>query len=487
MVELISGRICRLRIAEGQMHRMERIIYHRYPTREWGCFFLFGYRSCSWGAALSVVEIFPPQAGELNRQSHIFEPSPGYIKRAAQLAMDTGLCLGVVHSHPEGCSTSPSLLDDDMDSYLADTQGGYTKFRPYLSIILSKTDDQVSFSGRCWLDGQWLDVKSLEIVGIRLKKHLSYRHHPSERDIRDPSRERLGDALGEASHAALRSAKIGIVGCSGTGSPAFERLVRAGVGSFVIVDPKPFKASNLERMAGSYHRHLGKSPAKVAMLRELANEIDPSIKVMAIVGNALDDLVLDQLLDCDIVLSCTDTNHSRAFLSDIGCHYLLPVIDVAVGFDGKDSRVSEQVVEFVLYGGEFPCAHCDERIDSYWMSVELMDEQTKQERREDAAKFEGDGAQYWRGEPPQLLTVGYLTGMVGDMLAGYTIGMLTGCFEMPSTRFQFDITMPNLGCVSASRIVDSECHCESCRGKADAAVAWRSVARPIHWPRPVFL
>src|ERR1019366_2615605 len=74
------------RIEAERRHALERLLFARYPRREWGTFFLFGYRKTAWGMALFFVEPLPPQAGDLDRTSGIVEFRTRYIARAKDTA-----------------------------------------------------------------------------------------------------------------------------------------------------------------------------------------------------------------------------------------------------------------------------------------------------------------------------------------------------------------------------------------------------------------
>ena len=184
------------------------------------------------------------------------------------------------------------------------------------------------------------------------------------------------------------------------------------------------------------------------------------------------------------MLGCTDTQHSRAALGDFAAHYLLPSIDVGVVFEGSNGAVRAQVAQFTQFRPDMPCGFCDGMIDPIRLAVELMTDEEKQMRREAACMAQAsgvDGAQYWRGEPPQLITVGYLTSTAGSLAAGYAIGWLTGKFQMPHSRFQFDIAAPGFGFVDVERKRADTCSCRRTIGFADQARADRSVSKPDHW------
>lgn len=295
---------------------------------------------------------------------------------------------------------------------------------------------------------------------------------------------RLTELIG-ARVARLPNAVVGVVGCSGTGSPAVHVLVRAGVRRFVLVDPDIFAPSNLERMHGSTWEDLKSSPPKVDILRRLILGINPDAEVTVIRGNVLDEKVLDQLLRCDLVLGCTDSQHSRAALGDFSSHYLLPCLDVAVLMRAKDGKLTEQVGEIARYTADEPCPWCLGRINQKALAYELMTDAERVQRSQaaaDAVKRGVDGEQYWGDKPPRELTVGFMTTAVGALQAGYAETWLLGAGTMPHQRFQFDLGMPMLGVVPAEKPRRPECSCNRTKGWGDQARADRSVNKPPHWP-----
>ena len=46
-----DGRIGLLRIRKADQDALEKHVFRRYPDREWGTFFRFGYRRTGWGVA----------------------------------------------------------------------------------------------------------------------------------------------------------------------------------------------------------------------------------------------------------------------------------------------------------------------------------------------------------------------------------------------------------------------------------------------------
>lgn len=486
-----DGRGAIIRVRSGDRRLLEKHVFQRYPHREWGTFFRFGWTRTPWGLALSYVDGFWPQAGDLDRLTGMTTFRDPYTRRALQAAAGSdGLGFGVVHSHPAGFWTSPSPLDDDMDEYFAREFSAYTGGAPYCSLILERNDETgLSFSGRVYDRGEWLPVREMFTIGTdRLERQTSALLTADDYvEAGDPATtERLQSVMGKVSARRLRAATVGIIGCSGTGSPAIHVLARAGVGGFVLVDPERFGPSNLERLHGSVHRHatMEVPPYKVDLMREMITAINPQARITAFVGNVLHENVLSELLRCDIVLGCVDSYHGRVALSDLAAHYLLPSLDVGVGMDGKDGRLTEQVVDITQFGPDLPCAYCRQRVDSAALAQELMTDEERAHRMaeaERAAERGDDPDQYWRHRPRQLHTVGYLTTAAGAILAGYAEGWMTGAFVPPHTSFQFDIGRDRLGSVAPPESRNPACHCGRHVGWADAARSYRNMSRPRHW------
>lgn len=109
----------------------------------------------------------------------------------------------------------------------------------------------------------------------------------------------------------LRKATICVFGMGGIGSPAFEVLVRTGVGKFKIVDKDVFDASNMNRQIFAYTDTVDKKKTEVA--RNFASKINPDVQVDCFdhvdadnIGEILDSadlsvLAIDELKPCIII------------------------------------------------------------------------------------------------------------------------------------------------------------------------------------------
>jgi hypothetical protein len=495
-----DDRFALLRVRGADLAVLKRHVFKRYPVHEWGTFFRCGFRRTSWGLALSYVDPILPLPGDLDRQSGMTVFRDQYTRRAFQQASNpAGLAVGVVHSHPESYRTSPSPLDDDMDDYFSRELVAFSGGSPYCSFILQESDTTgLTVSGRVYDRGEWFPLRWLLEIGDTLGRTLSelvtvFDSCDSSGMNEESTSARLESLFGERAAARIRASKVGIIGCSGTGSPAAEVLCRAGVGEFILVDPQRFARSNLERLHGSVHADAANPkalPYKVDILRRMLTEINPAVRITSFVGNILHANVLDDLLRCDVLIGSTDTFHGRAVLSDLASHYLLPSVDVGVLMDGANGKVTTQLVELNRYHPDLPCAFCSGVVDPGALAEELMTEAEREARKLAAieAVNRGDAAdQYWKGRPRQLNTVGYLTTTAGALAAGYAEGWITGAFKLPHDRFQFDIGQTRMSVVAPTRQRDAKCSCSKHLGWADQANSFRSVVLPPHWSKRAIL
>ncbi len=478
-----------LRVRSGGLAALEKHVYQRYPQREWGTFFEFGYRRTPWGLALSYVDGFWPELGDMDRQVGLTRFLDRYSRRAFHHTAAIPLAIGVVHSHPQRSRTYPSSVDDDMDSYFAREFGAYGNGKPYCSLILQRNPETgFSFTGRVYDRGEWFPIEKLLTVGEQVDLFTSEADEPASMrsSALEGPRARLVSVLGQPSATRLDRSTAGIIGNSGTGSPAAHVLARAGVGNFVLVDPKRFADSNLERLHGSRFAHIDHepSPYKVELVADLIKSINPNASITTLAGDILHDNVIDELLCCDLLLGCTDTQHGRAKLSDLAQHYLLPSLDLGVLMQGENGRLTSQVADIIIYSPDYPCAFCCGRIDGIELSNELMSEEERRKRlieAKEAAERGDNPDQYYNQRPRQLHTVGYLTTMLGALGAGYAEGLLTGTFGPPHSWFQFDIGRERLGVVPPPRVRDVNCNCTQHLGWADLAKPYGNVAKPAHW------
>jgi molybdopterin/thiamine biosynthesis adenylyltransferase len=479
-----------MRVTGAVRQRLENLIFSRYPHKEWGTFFLFGTHESPDGIVVTIVDLIEPKDGDLDSTTAIVRFNEPYSLRAALEKQKRGLCVGVIHSHPQDYGVSPSWVDDDMDSYFRDYFPAFGEETTYFSLIFSRaTDGDIRFSGRGWNKDQEFRLTEMVTVNsneIRREASPVKSHVPEQSP--NEYRARFEEVYGAEAAARLRNAYVTIIGASGTGSPAAHVLARAGVENFVLIDPQRLAKSNVERLHGSYESHFTNAgtepPFKVEVVRDLIKSINPKANVTCIVGNILQPLARDHAVKTDLVICCTDTNHSRTAISELAYRFLLPAIDVGIAFESEKGSMTGEIGRVTIYSPGGPCAYCLGLVDSWRATVELMSEEEKERRRREAklAELRGDNAGgYWK-DVPEIPTVGHFTSMAGALVASYAIGWLTGKFVPPHRYIEFNILAPNFGYVGFDAPCRSGCYCEKLIGYADQAAHASLISAPSHWP-----
>jgi len=479
-----------LRITGAVRERLEALIFSRYPDKEWATFFLFGTRETPDGVVITVVDLIEPKEGDLDSTTSIVRLNEPYSLRSALEKQKRGLCVGVIHSHPQNCGVFPSALDDDMDSYFKDYFPAFGKEGAYFSLIFSRTaEGDIRFSGRGWsVDRAFQLTEMVTVSSDVIQREYAWAKSSSARNSANECQARLEEVYGAEAAARLRNAHVTIIGASGTGSPTAHALARAGVENIVLIDPQKLGKSNLERLHGSYNAHFAKgeeeAPLKVEVVRDLIKAINPEANVTCIVGNILQPLARDHVVGTDLIICCTDTNHSRTAVSELAYRYLVPAIDTGVVFESKDGLMTGEIGRITVYLPGGPCAYCLGLVDSWRATVELMSEEEKERRRREAKEAEkrGDNAgAYWK-DVPEIPTVGHFTSMVGALAASYAIGWLTGKFTPPNRYFEFNILNPDFDYVGFDARSRSGCYCEKLIGHADQGAHASLISAPPHWP-----
>ena len=478
------GRVV-VRMSNPERQELLRLVLSRYPKREWATFVNFGWRDTGDTLHLTLAGIQAPMPGELDDGvDHVAILEP-YTLRTALHAEAHPLAVGVVHSHPEGCPPIPSLIDDDMDAYFADYLSGFAPGRPYVSLIVSRIDDQIVFGGRVFHGGHWYPIARFQSDCEPV--HVDREHRFDAGDLETVAR--LAAAFGDDAARRLREATVGVVGAGGTGSAAIEVLARAGVGRLIIVDPDNLEPSNLERVHGSCARDVEARVSKSEIARRHASAINKRCEVVAVRGALPQELAVDKLVEADVILGCTDQQHSRLALSDLVVRYLVPAIDCGVALEGSEGVVRGQIIQLLRWLPADPCAVCRRLVNPRRVSQELMSKQERESRRLAAQAANPGGkpdSAYWE-EIPQLNTVGYLTTAAGALAAGYAVGWITGRFEPPFERLQMNLSAHEFEVIAWGEKACDECACRRVRGWGDQGYAEAWVSAPEHWPPAVVL
>jgi hypothetical protein len=252
-----------------------------------------------------------------------------------------------IHSHPTGYADF-SVFDDRSDTNLFTSLHSWTDDGlPHASAVM--LPDGEMFGRIFSRDGRFKSMDRISVVG----DDISFFGRGDETRI-DPSQLRTAQTFGDRTTALLGKLKIGVVGCSGTGSWVIEQLARLGVGELVLVDPDLVERKNLNRIVNSSGVDAYEHRLKVDALREAIMRHGTGTLVTTYATTLFDPSVARQLASCDVLFGCMDSVEGRDRLNRIATFYLVPYFDLGVRLDadgaGGISNVSG-VVHSLLPGG----------------------------------------------------------------------------------------------------------------------------------------
>ena len=154
---------------------------------------------------------------------------------------------------------------------------------------------------------------------------------------------RIAQTFGDATYHQLRSMRIGVVGCSGTGSIVIEQLARNCVGEMIIVDADHIENRNLNRIVNSTWADAQQGALKVEVMSRAVAAMGLGTKVTTFANDMLTVEAATALASCDVLFGCVDSVDGRHFLNKLSSYYLIPYIDVGVRIDADGHGGIEQV------------------------------------------------------------------------------------------------------------------------------------------------
>ena len=140
--------------------------------------------------------------------------------------------------------------------------------------------------------------------------------------------------VGGPGQAALKGARVLVVGAGGLGAPVLMYLAAAGIGTLDIVDDDIVTLSNLQRQVIHATPDIGAHKADSAASRILA--LNPHVRVVQHRVRLDGSNALALIGGCDLVLDGSDNFATRYLVSDACYLAKKPLITAALGqFDGS--------------------------------------------------------------------------------------------------------------------------------------------------------
>ena len=330
----------------GRQHRHLQL--HLFPGDglEAVAFALCGRRHGDQEDGLLVREIVEVPHAACTRAADRVTWSTGSLPSVLERARLHNLAVVKFHSHPTNY-TIFSPVDDESDRLLFEAVHAWVDDDlPHGSAVMLA--DGRLFGRAVAASGAFVPFSRIKVAGDDLHFWPGEVARPMFAAY-DGVARRLVQTFGTATYAKLRRLRIGVVGCSGTGSLVIEQLARNCVGELVLVDPKPVEERNLNRIPQATRADADSQLSKVDVMERAIKAMGTGVKVTKHAASLHDAVVLRDLAACDVVFGCMDTVDGRHVLNRLAAFYLLPYFDVGVKLVADDAGGVETVVGTVHY------------------------------------------------------------------------------------------------------------------------------------------
>ena len=240
------------------------------------------------------------------------------------------LSLVTAHSHPSGYRQF-SRVDDRNDLHLfPSVHGWFDDGRPHGALIMLPDG---SMCGRSVDNrGYFTPFEKICVAGERLT------FPGSEKIPFEPEMEygkRVAQTFGKGTFQLLRSLKVGVVGCSGTGSIVAELLARNCIGSIVLVDPDRVESKNLNRILNSSSKDAFAGTFKTEVIARAILNMGMNVLTETITAETSALEAINALKTCDVIFGCVDSAEGRYHMDCLAAAYLIPYFDVGVRLDAN--------------------------------------------------------------------------------------------------------------------------------------------------------
>jgi hypothetical protein len=249
-----------------------------------------------------------------------------------------------IHSHPTGYPKF-SKTDDKSDSEFFRSVFGWCEHDGVHGSAVMLPDGRIF--GRVFTpELKEYPLNKISIAGdiIEIWNSNTFNSKDSEFALRTIQ------AFGEGTYDKLKQMKVGVVGCSGTGSPTIEQLVRLGVGTIVIIDPDKVEKKNLNRILNTTMEDAKEGRTKVEALAKSIEKIGLGTTVITYSDNVFDNKeALFELITCDVVFGCIDSVDGRYLISQLTNFYHIPYFDIGVRLDADGKGGIRNILASIHY------------------------------------------------------------------------------------------------------------------------------------------
>lgn len=251
-----------------------------------------------------------------------------------------GLSLIKIHGHAGFGRFSQE--DDASDRALFPSVHGWAK-GPHGSAIM--LDGDRVFGRLVGADGAFTPLDRVASIGDDIR----FWDSDSKAAVIPEHGRRVAQSFGAGTYATLGRLRIGVVGCSGTGSVVIDQLARNCVGELVLIDPDRVEAKNLNRIVNSRLADAEQARLKVDVVTEAIAGLGFGTRVEAYACSLFAPDAVRAIASCDLVFGCMDSIDGRHLLNRLSTFYGVPYLDLGVKLEADGLGGVDQVCGTVHY------------------------------------------------------------------------------------------------------------------------------------------
>ena len=313
----------------------ESLRKHLYPgsNLEFAAILLCHYGQGKTGFRLMVKELILIPENKYNKQtsSYLSWAFSEYMtpKKIEQIDKE-GLSIFTLHSHPSGYDRFSKTDDKNDKEMFHAINHWFDDGRPNGSAIMLPSGKIIARIVNN--KGKFSPIQRVSVVGENIKIW----QQPREKDTIPGYGLRVSQTFGKGTFNLFRQLKVGVIGCSGTGSIIVELLMRNCIGKLVLVDPKVVEEKNLNRIINAKKIDVRDNIYKVEALQKAISETGIDIQVDTYIKDTHNKEVIEALTDCDVIFGCVDSATGRYHLECIATAYFIPFFDIGVYLKADD-------------------------------------------------------------------------------------------------------------------------------------------------------
>jgi hypothetical protein len=255
----------------------------------------------------------------------------------------SNLAILKIHSHPGGYDQFSDTDDRSDNEFFTSVFGWTDQDAPHASAVM--LPDGAIFGRFFFPDMHHEPVNKVSVIGDEIR---------IDRNVITVGQQKFAlrtiQAFGQKTFNILNHLCIGIVGCSGTGSPTIEQLNRLGAGKLVLIDPDLIEHKNLNRIINATTIDADGQIPKVEMAANAIRQIGLGTVVETYRENLYDSIAaLRALAKCDVIFGCMDSVDGRHLLNQLCTFYLIPYFDIGIKLEADGIGGIDKICGSVNY------------------------------------------------------------------------------------------------------------------------------------------